>query len=259
MSEISKNVDAYRLSAYMYKDKDSEDGRLTMGPIWDYNLAFGNADYYDGWDPAGWQLDVELGGDPFKIPFWWYRIWDDETFRDAFNQRWQELRQTVFSEEYIMNMIDSTIAVIDEAQVRNFQRWPILDEYVWPNAYVGGSYENEIDYLTDWITDRLEWIDEQAMRADDDHQLIRSYSLDPAYPNPFNPTTTIEFSIPQTEFVTVKVYNLVGHEITTLINDELSTGNHNIKWDGSHQPSGLYFIQIESGSFIKTRKMVLLK
>jgi hypothetical protein len=259
MSEISKNVDAYRLSAYMYKDKDSEDGRLTMGPIWDYNLAFGNADYYDGWDPAGWQLDVELGGDPFKIPFWWYRIWDDETFRDAFNQRWQELRQTVFSEEYIMNMIDSTIAVIDEAQVRNFQRWPILDEYVWPNAYVGGSYENEIDYLTDWITDRLEWIDEQAMRADDDHQLIRSYSLDPAYPNPFNPTTTIEFSIPQTEFVTVKVYNLVGHEITTLINDELSTGNHNIKWDGSRQPSGLYLVQIESGSFIKTRKMVLLK
>ena len=259
MSEISKNVDAYRLSAFMYKDKDSEDGRLTMGPIWDYNLAFGNADYYEGWDPAGWQMDVELGEDYFKIPFWWYRIWNDETFRIAFNQRWQELRQTVFSEEYIMNMIDSTIAVIDEAQIRNFQRWPILDQYVWPNAYVGGSYENEIDYLTDWITARLDWMDEQAMSADDDHQLIKSYSLDPAYPNPFNPTTTIEFSIPRTEFVTVKVYNLVGHEITTLINDELFTGNYSIKWDGSHQPSGLYFVQIESGSFYKTRKMMLLK
>ncbi len=79
------------------------------------------------------------------------------------------------------------------------------------------------------------------------------------YPNPFNPTTTIEFSIPQTEFVTVKVYNLVGHEITTLINDELFTGNYSIKWDGSHQPSGLYFVQIESGSFIQTRKMMLVK
>ena len=259
MSEISKNVDAYRLSAFMYKDKDSEDGRLTMGPIWDYNLAFGNADYYEGWDPAGWQMDVELGGDGFKIPFWWYRIWNDETFRNAFNQRWQELRQTVFSEEYIMNMIDSTIAIIDEAQIRNFQRWPILDQYIWPNAYVGGSYENEIDYLTDWITARLDWMDEQALSADDDNQLIRSYSLDPAYPNPFNPTTTIEFSIPQTEFVTVKVYNLVGHEITTLINDELFTGNYSIKWDGSHQPSGLYFVQIESGSFIQTRKMMLVK
>jgi len=259
MSEISKNVDAYRLSAFMYKDKDSEDGRLTMGPIWDYNLAFGNADYYEGWDPAGWQMDVELGEDYFKIPFWWYRIWNDEMFRIAFNQRWQELRQTVFSEEYIMNMIDSTIAVIDEAQIRNFQRWPILDQYVWPNAYVGGSYENEIDYLTDWITARLDWMDEQAMSEDDDHRLIKYYSLDPAYPNPFNPTTTIEFSIPRTEFVTVKVYNLVGHEITTLINDELFTGNYSIKWDGSHQPSGLYFVQIESGSFYKTRKMVLIK
>ena len=259
MSEISKNVDAYRLSAFMYKDKDSEDGRLTMGPIWDYNLAFGNADYYEGWDPAGWQMDVELGGDGFKIPFWWYRIWNDETFRNAFNQRWQELRQTVFSEEYIMNMIDSTIAIIDEAQIRNFQRWPILDQYIWPNAYVGGSYENEIDYLTDWITARLDWMDEQALSADDDHRLIKYYSLDPAYPNPFNPTTTIEFSIPRTEFVTVKVYNLVGHEITTLINDELFTGNYSIKWDGSHQPSGLYFVQIESGSFIQTRKMMLLK
>ena len=79
------------------------------------------------------------------------------------------------------------------------------------------------------------------------------------YPNPFNPTTTIEFSIHQTEFVTVKVYNIVGHEIITLINDELSTGNHSIKWDGRRQPSGLYFVQIESGSFVQTRKMVLLK
>ena len=259
MSEISKNVDAYRLSAYMYKDKDSEDGRLTMGPIWDYNLAFGNADYYAGWDPMGWQMDADLGEDYFQIPFWWYRIWDDETFRNAFNQRWQELRQTVFSEEYIMNMIDSTIAVIADAQVRNFQRWPILDEYVWPNAYVGGSYENEIEYLTDWITARLNWMDEQTMSADDDPQIILSYRLEPAYPNPFNPTTTIQFSIPQTEFVTVKVYNIVGHEITTLINDKLFTGNYSIKWNGRHQPSGLYFVQIESGSFSKTRKMVLIK
>ena len=80
-----------------------------------------------------------------------------------------------------------------------------------------------------------------------------------AYPNPFNPTTTIEFSIPLTEFVTVKVYNIVGHEITTLINDELSTGYHSIKWDGSRQPSGVYFVQIESSGFVQTRKMVLLK
>jgi len=89
--------------------------------------------------------------------------------------------------------------------------------------------------------------------------LPTKYTLLQPYPNPFNPTTTIEFSIPQTEFVTVKVYNIVGHEITTLINDELSTGNHSIQWDGSHQPSGVYFVKIESISFVQTKKIVLLK
>jgi len=259
LSEISKNVDAYRLSAFMYKDKDSEDGRLTMGPIWDYNLAFGNADYYEGWDPAGWQMDVELGGDGFKIPFWWYRIWDDETFRDAFYQRWQELRQSIFSEEYIISMIDSAIAVIAEAQVRNFQRWPILDQYVWPNAYVGGTYENEIDYLTNWITDRLEWMDEQAMRADDDPQLILSYRLDPAYPNPFNPTTTIGLAIPYTTFVTVKIYDIAGREIITLMNGDLVAGQHTMIWDGSEQSSGVYFVHLKSDDFTQTRKIMLMK
>jgi len=89
--------------------------------------------------------------------------------------------------------------------------------------------------------------------------LPTKYTLSQPYPNPFNPTATIEFSIPQTEFVTVKVYNIAGHEITTLINDELSTGNHSIQWNGSHQPSGIYFVKIESISFVQTKKMVLLK
>ena len=93
-----------------------------------------------------------------------------------------------------------------------------------------------------------------------DHEVIpTSFALHQNYPNPFNPTTTIEFSITQTEFVTVRVYNIAGHEITTLINDELTIGNHSIQWDGSHQPSGVYFVQIESSSFVQTRKMVLLK
>jgi len=89
--------------------------------------------------------------------------------------------------------------------------------------------------------------------------LPTKYTLLQPYPNPFNPTTTIEFSIPQSEFVTVKVYNIVGNEITILINDKLSIGNHSIQWDGSHQPSGVYFVKIESSGFVQTRKMVLLK
>ena len=58
MQEITKNIDGYRLSSYLYKDKDSNDGRLVAGPIWDFNLGFGNANYDEGWDTQGWMIDL---------------------------------------------------------------------------------------------------------------------------------------------------------------------------------------------------------
>src|SRR4030042_102264 len=70
VSELGKNVDSYRLSTFMYKDRDSEGGRLTMGPLWDFNLAFGNADYYNGWDTSGWQVNVSITGGYWQKPLW---------------------------------------------------------------------------------------------------------------------------------------------------------------------------------------------
>ena len=259
MSEISKNVDAYRLSAYMYKDKDSEDGRLTMGPIWDYNLAFGNADYYDGWNPEGWQMDVELGNDGFKIPFWWYRIWDDETFTTAFNQRWNVLRQSIFSEDNIINLIDSATTLIDDAQTRNFQRWPVLDEYVWPNAYVGGSYANEIEYLKNWIHVRLEWMDEQTFMKSIPPLLVMDYHLNDAFPNPFNPVTTIGFTVPRTELVRVNIYDAMGRQVENLLHDVINPGQYTMTWNGSHRSSGIYFVQLMGGEYSQVRKIMLVK
>jgi hypothetical protein len=259
MSEISKNVDAYRLSAYMYKDKDSEDGRLTMGPIWDYNLAFGNADYYDGWNPEGWQMDVELGNDGFKIPFWWYRIWDDTTYVTAFNQRWHVLRQSIFSEDNIINLIDSATTLIDDAQARNFQRWPVLDEYVWPNAYVGGSYANEIEYLKNWIHVRLEWMDEQTFMKSIPPLLVMDYHLNDAFPNPFNPVTTIGFTVPRTELVRVNIYDAMGRQVENLLHDVINPGQYTMTWNGSHRSSGIYFVQLMCGEYTQVRKIMLVK
>lgn len=85
------------------------------------------------------------------------------------------------------------------------------------------------------------------------------FELNANYPNPFNPSTVISFSIPQKEFVTLKVFNVIGQEVATLVNDELNSGNYKFTFDAKDLTSGIYFYKITAGSFVETRKMNLLK
>lgn len=93
----------------------------------------------------------------------------------------------------------------------------------------------------------------------DDNIIPTEYKLLQNYPNPFNPSTTIKFSIPNSQFVTLKVYDMLGREITALVNEEKLAGNYEVKFDGSTLPSGVYFYRIQAGSFSQTKKLLLLK
>ncbi len=167
LNELSKNVDGYRLSTFMYKDRDGKDPKLHTGPIWDFNIAFGNADYYHAYLTGGWQVYVNydeqfiIVGDNFQVPFYWEKLLTDTVFVKRLTRRWQELRSDILSENRILNLIDSYVDTLNEARQRNFKRWSILGRYVWPNYYVGNTYIAEINYLKSWITDRLQWMDEQ--------------------------------------------------------------------------------------------------
>jgi hypothetical protein len=85
------------------------------------------------------------------------------------------------------------------------------------------------------------------------------YSLSQNYPNPFNPNTTIEFTIPKNEFVTIKIYDVLGNEVTTLIKEELSAGLHKLEFNAIELTSGVYIYKLIAGSFTQTRKMILLR
>jgi CubicO group peptidase (beta-lactamase class C family) len=86
------------------------------------------------------------------------------------------------------------------------------------------------------------------------------YTLKQNYPNPFNPITTIEFSILKTEYVTLKIYNLLGQEVATLVSDKLTPGNYIYTWDASGFASGVYYYKLETaGGFKETKKLILLK
>lgn len=93
----------------------------------------------------------------------------------------------------------------------------------------------------------------------DDKTIPNEFSLAQNYPNPFNPSTTISFTIPQSEFVTLKVYDILGREVATLVNENLTAGNHTYNFDASKLTSGVYFYKLQTGKFSETKKMILMK
>ena len=92
-----------------------------------------------------------------------------------------------------------------------------------------------------------------------DPDIPSSFVLSQNYPNPFNPSTTISYSLPQSGFVQLKVYDMLGREVTTLVNKEQTSGNYKIEFNASNLTSGVYFYRLQSGSFAETKKLIFLR
>jgi len=123
------------------------------------------------------------------------------------------------------------------------------------NVYVAGnsSYFYRSAYTIIKYTQN--WVSVEGEAAG----LPTKYTLLQSYPNPFNPTTTIEYALPHSGEVSLIIYNLLGEEISRLVNGQQDAGYHNVSWNASNTSSGIYFYRLQSGDFIQTRKMLLLK
>ena len=160
LNEISHNPDGYRLSTFINKEKG---GKLKMGPIWDFNLAFGN----DSRTPIsatynwGYNFNNYYRGDGWLIHFWWKRLLSDPAFTSAIKARWAELRASQFSEGAILKIVDDHIALLQKHNAVNqhFTRWKFLGVQLPFNGFVGQTYQEEIDYLKNWVRGRLAWMD----------------------------------------------------------------------------------------------------
>ncbi|MDH4092745.1 MAG: CotH kinase family protein [Cyclobacteriaceae bacterium] len=240
VNEIGKNVDSYSFSTYMYKDKDSKGGKLHMGPLWDYNLAYGNIDYFEpSLITPGWRWDYSI--------YWFQRMLEDPLFSASMKCRWEKLRRTTLTNEYFTNAIDSMASMLDEAQQRNFEQWPILGVYVWPNQFVGDTYSDEISYLKEWILARLQWMDENMVG---DCALITAVEGDPTgevvsvYPNPSYDSFTISISQPAGKKVWIEIYSVRGEQILSV-----ETTNQEFVWKGQNQlkltaAAGVYIVKV---------------
>lgn len=152
--EVTKNVDGFRFSTFYHKDRG---GKIRMGPLWDWNLSFGNCNGKQGYMAENWmwpQLDD-------KEYSWFRRLFEDPDFGQRYVDRWTQLRATTFSSSNMLGLIDRFAGELAEAQVRNFERWPILGVTVSPNWFVGDTYADEVKWMRDWTSNRLEWIERQ--------------------------------------------------------------------------------------------------
>lgn len=228
VSEFTKNVDGYRWSIFLHKDKDSNGGRLTMGPIWDFNIAFGNIDYGNAEKIEGF-LDEYPG---LEINWWRYFI-RDTLFTAKLKCRWESLRQHTFSWAHIESVIDSFVTELDEAQQRNFQRWDILGTELWPNYFVGETWEEEIDYLKSWIQERIVWLDDNmpgecntpiVIRENDHSGHVRPCS--------FSDFGLLAFDLDKETMVTATLFDIRGRVVKCILKNRTFPSGHTVhRWN----------------------------
>ena len=145
IQEITKNPDGnVRKSTYLTKEKGKP---LEMYHVWDFDITLGNCDYTHFEKPDGWQM---------RYVKWYNQLFHDPDFKEAVKARWNQLLPELRN---VPDFLDRQHALMDGAEHRNFQRWPILGVKVWPNYYFFPTYQEEYDFLKRFYLERLDWLD----------------------------------------------------------------------------------------------------
>ena len=149
LTELAKNIDSYRLSTYMSKDKG---GKLKMGPIWDFDRAFGNDDKEGANRFDGFIYDLKF------VPFWWSKLMSNEDFKLKLIKRYKELRATIISDENIKKIILDNYNTINPSMEREALRWRTYQN-IEGNPLNAKSFNDAVDYLRYWTLKRAKHLD----------------------------------------------------------------------------------------------------
>jgi len=254
LNELTKDVDAYGYSHYFYKQRDDRGGKLVQGPPWDYNLTFGNMDFAgDVKDPEGW---VYTKG---KAVFWWERVMGDSWFREQLYCRWTQVRDSLITEERILRMIGALEEETGEAVTRNYQRWPVLGLYVWPNYFVADTYDEEIRFLKAWIRIRINWLDEQwgnrCLHVGGQAEQLRPQDGILVYPNPSD-FSRLHVALSETApgQVDLRIWNAAGQLVFSSC--ERAEGPVLILPDLSRLEKGFYIMEVRGENRVGKARLI---
>lgn len=273
----------YWATGYSYLiDLNYAYGSSTINITWEWNvspidgvysLIFYNPYNNDILDTYSWQQDSSY----FEVPFSLDKIIVEASFGGTLS--WDEYElytpnggETINGgEEYNISWWSNELSpwLSIEFSSDSGNTWETIDDSVWT---LDNSYQWEVPSISSDnclvrlgnypckydISDSVFSIS-YTVSIRDGKGMSLEFSLKQNYPNPFNPTTTIRFTIPDLRFTILKVYDVLGNEVTPLVNEEKLPGIYEVVFDGSNLPNGIYFYKLSSANLIQTRKMVLLK
>jgi len=258
INELVNNVDGYRYSTFFYKEKDSDGGKLFAGPLWDFDLCYGNVNYDDQCLATDKWLYTRYGTNGNWSMHWWWRLMEDPDYNHAFVARWKTLRAGPFSTDSIMADLDEHVENIGEAVNRNFARWPILGQWVWPNFFVGTTYQEEVDYLKTWITNRLTWMDGTLFLSND--ELVSGYLgyNMKVFPNPVKEHLNISLTTKNTNRIECEIVDVLGKKVFASDYTPVSIGDQVMHFDVPDVDPGYYILKItQKQQVIGIQKLII--
>jgi len=263
VNELSRNNDGFKKSVFFHKDKFSNGGKLKAGSVWDFDWAWKNlssCSIFANTDGSGWAHHInDCPTDNYSCG-WYIRLLQDNTFADELRCAYDEYRETILDTTWIFSYIDSIQNLVQNAQARHFQKWPILG-ISGPAPEVGPiatTYNAELDTLKAWINLRLQWLDENipgfCFAFTNTEEQINSLGTIKYYPNPGNGDVHFEGFLNGSTPFQLCFYDGTGKKIESV---EVQAGN--LQFDYQLNGKGVYFFTLSNNDgLIRNGKIVVL-
>jgi hypothetical protein len=249
INELTKNADAYLFSTYFYKDRADRDNRIKFGPLWDFDLAFGNTMFHEGNLTYGWRFEID-----YRLPI--TRLLQDVEFVELFQSRWHQLRLGMLHNDSLFVLIDSMVNYIQEPRQRNYEVWPVISEFLFQPNYISQTYEEEIQNIKNWLTERVQWIDDNIdniyypviIYSGLENNTGPEYVGFEAYPNPFTDQLLLLISSSYSGDLKITFLNLIGQPQLEL-SEYITKGYSEIILNNAGElPAGIYLMHISLNS-----------
>ncbi|MBN1187484.1 MAG: CotH kinase family protein [Bacteroidales bacterium] len=231
INEALRNCDAYLYSTYMYKDKDTKDGRLKFGPLWDFDYSLGNVTWQSAQLTTGWQFAINT-----KLNI--TKVMRDTSFTRKLNARWDNLRESYFHTDSLIALIDKFTTEIEVARIRNYKVWPII-QYQLTNYDFAKTYEQDLANAKNWLIGRLNWMDQNMpliyypLPPELSINSIVAESICNAYPNPFSNVLYVDINIHESGKYTFEMYDMFGRKLSIISSTFFDFGNYTLIVDKS--------------------------